>query len=378
MTNTPERQERPLGGFFDPALERIADKLRAGERLTHDDGLLLFGTSDLLGLGWLANSVRERLHGAKAFFNINRHINYTNVCVNHCAFCSFSRDRGQDGAWEYSLDEIFEKALRDLPPGGDELHIVGGCHPDLTIEFFEEMLRGLKARLPQVHLKAFTAVEIAHIASRSGLSVRETLTRLAAAGLGSMPGGGAEVFSPRIRKKLCPQKIDADSWLEIHRTAHQLGLKSNCTMLYGHVETVEERIDHLLRLRALQDETGGFQAFVALSFQPHGHELEKIPAPTGVTDLKVIAASRLLLDNIPHIKAYWVMLGMKMAQVALHFGADDLDGTVVEETISHMAGATSPQALRVRELRRMIEEAGRVPVQRDTLYHALGSCAVDG
>ena len=349
----------------------IAPRALAGERLAREDGLALFATRDLLGLGWLANAARERLHGAKTFFNINRHINYTNVCVNHCRFCAFSRAKGDPGAWEYSLDEIFAMATRDLPPGGAELHIVGGCHPDLGLEFFEAMLCGLKERLPHgppqgLHRRR----DRAHRAPRR-LTPAETLARLKAAGLGSLPGGGAEVLAPEVRRLICEEKISAAEWLEIHRAAHGLGLKSNCTLLYGHVESDADRVEHLLALRALQDETGGFQAFVPLAFQPQGNDLGGLPGPTGATDLKVIAASRLLLDNIPHIKAYWVMLGVKTAQIALHFGADDLDGTVVEETISHMAGAGSPQALGVREIRRLIEEAGRVPVLRDTVYREL-------
>ncbi len=359
---------RPWGGFLDTALEPIAAKVAAGVRLDHQDGLALFQTIDLLGLGWLANRVREHRHGNKTYYNINRHINYTNVCVNSCKFCSFARPKGADGAWTYSLEEIFEKAVRDMPLGGTELHIVGGLHPDLPFAYYLEMLRGLKARLPHVHLKAFTAVEIAFLAKISRLKVAEVLRQLIEAGLGSLPGGGAELLTPASRSLVCGEKLTGKGWLNIHRIAHGLGLKSNCTMLYGHVETNEDRVDHLMQLRDLQDETGGFQVFIPLAFHPKNSQLEHLPAPSGMTDLKVIAASRLLLDNIPHLKAYWVMLGIKTAQVAQSFGANDLDGTVVEETIYHMAGAETPQQLGVREIERLIQEAGRIPVQRDTLY----------
>lgn len=367
-----EVSARPFGSFADPALEEIALGLEAGGRLTREDGIRLFRTNDLLGLGWLANRQRERLHGAKTYYNINRHINYSNICVNHCRFCAFARKKGAEGAWEYSLDEIYEKAERDLPPGGTELHIVGGLHPDLPFEFYLEMLRGLKARLPHVHLKAFTAVEIAHMARLSGLSVREVLEKLIEAGMGSLPGGGAEVLMPNSRQLVCGEKISGQEWLAVHRTAHQLGLKTTCTLLYGHVEPVEDRVDHMLKLRELQDETGGFQAFIPLAFHPQHSRLPDLPAPSGVTDLKVIAVGRLLLDNIPNIKAYWVMLGIKIAQLAQHFGANDLDGTVIEETIYHMAGAETPQSLSIRDIRRLISETGRTAVQRDTLYHELG------
>lgn len=378
MTDSaPITLARPWGGFTDPLLDGVAAKLDRAERLSREDGLALFQSPDLLGVGWLANRMRERFHGNKTFFNINRHINYSNICVNHCRFCSFSREKGVEGAWEYSLDQIFEMAVRDLPPGGTELHIVGGLNPDLPLDYYLGMLRGLKARLPLVHLKCFTAVEIAHLAKISGLSVRQILEQLIEAGLGSLPGGGAEVLNPTSRKLVCGEKLSGEDWLDVHRTAHTLGLKSNCSLLYGHVETVEDRVDHLIQLRALQDETGGFQAFIPLAFHPKASRLEHLPAPTGVTDLRVIAVSRLMLDNIPHIKAYWVMLGMKLAQVAQHFGADDLDGTVVEETITHMAGAQTPQALSLMDLQRMIREAGCIPTQRDTLYREVGEQTED-
>ena len=359
------------GGAGDSAIDAVAVKVEAGERLTREDGIGLFQTGDLMALGALANGVRERLHGNKTYYNINRHLNYTNICVNRCRFCSFSRNKGQVGAWEYSLDEIFDKADSDLPAGATELHIVGGLHPDLPLEFYLEMLRGLKQRFPKVHLKAFTAVEIDHLAKIGECDVETVLARLIEAGLGSLPGGGAEVFAPDARKKVCGEKIDAETWIAIHHAAHRSGLRSNCTLLYGHVETVEDRVDHLIRLRALQDETGGFQAFIPLAFHPAASAMSEIPGPTGVDDLKVIAVARLMLDNIPHIKAYWISLGIKTAQVAQAFGADDLDGTVVEETIHHMAGSAAPQSLGVRDIERLIVEAGRTPVQRDSLYREI-------
>ncbi len=372
MASVSERPAAgPIGGFHDPFLETVARRLEAGERLTREDGIRLYESPDLLGVAWLANRERERRHGLKTYYNINRHINYSNICVNHCKFCAFARDPGADGAWEYQLQEIFDKAERDMPPGGDELHIVGGLHPSLPFEYYTEMLRGLKARLPHVHLKAFTAIEIAHLARISGLKVQQVLERLIEAGLGSLPGGGAEVLTANSRKLVCGEKLTGKGWLNIHRIAHQMGLKTNSTMLYGHVESIADRVDHVLLLRELQDETGGFQVFIPLAFHPKFSHMQDLPAPSGATDLRVMAVSRLLLDNIDHLKAYWIMLGVKTAQVAQHFGANDLDGTVVEETIYHMAGAETPQSMSEKELRRLIRETGRVPVRRNTLYEEL-------
>jgi aminodeoxyfutalosine synthase len=362
----------PPPAFADPALVPIAEKLAAGTRLSREDGIALFNTHDLLGLGALANAERERRHGNKTYYNINRHINYSNICVNHCKFCAFARRPEElEGQWQFSLEQIFEKAVRDLPPGGTELHIVGGLHPSLPFEYYTEMLRGLKQRLPHVHLKAFTAIEVAHLVKISGLKLGEVFDRLIEAGLGSLPGGGAEVLTPSSRALIAGDKLTGKGWLNVHRVAHQKGLKTNSTMLYGHVETVADRVDHMLQLRALQDETGGFQVFIPLAFHPKFSHMEDVPAPSGVTDLKMVAVSRLLLDNFAHIKTYWIMLGVKTAQLAQQFGANDMDGTVVEETIYHMAGAETPQNLSVRELKALIREAGRVPVQRDTLYHEI-------
>jgi len=356
--------------IIDPNLRPIADKLIAGQRLSAEDGLTLLCTRDLLGLGSLANVVRERLNGDHAYYIVNRHINHTNICRNRCRFCAFSRSEGEPGAYALSIEEVLRKAEETAEDGVSEFHIVGGLHPTLSFAYYLTMLRRLKERFPQVHLQAFTAVEVDHLARIAGLSIRECLEQLRDAGLGSLPGGGAEVFAPRVRRELCPEKLSADGWLEIMRTAHQLGLKSNATILYGHVETDEELVDHLLRLRKLQDETGGFQAFIPLLFHPRHTGLEgEVPETTTARrDLQVMAASRLMLDNFPHVKVFWIMLGLKLAQVALSFGGDDLDGTVIEERITHSAGAETPECLSEEELLRLIREAGRLPVKRDTLY----------
>jgi aminodeoxyfutalosine synthase len=346
----------------------LFEKVLAGERITPADGLRLLASRDLAALGAMANAVRERLHGDRTYYVINRHINYSNICVNRCRFCAFSRSAGEPGAYELGLNEIFRVAREALAEPVTEFHIVGGLHPELPFSFYEAMLRGLKAIAPDVHLQAFTAVEIAHIAQVGGLSVREALVRLREAGLGSLPGGGAEVFAPELRRALCPTKLSGEGWLEVMRTAHELGLRSNATMLYGHLETPEQIVEHLDRLRALQDQAGGFMAFIPLAFHPEHTGFNELRPTSGRRDLQVMALARIYLDNVPHLKAFWIMLGVKLAQVALSFGADDLDGTVVEERITHAAGATTPQALTVAELRALIEEAGRTPVERTTLY----------
>jgi aminodeoxyfutalosine synthase len=352
----------------------IKDKVRAGEPLGFEDGVALFQHPNLLELGLLANEVRERLHGQRTYFNRNMHINATNLCVASCRFCSFARLKaGDPGAYTLTLEEAWGRLRARLEAKDPitEIHIVNGLHDSLPFFYYTDLLSGLKRICPTVHLKAFTAVEIFFFHQHYGLPVAEVLGQLRAAGLDSLPGGGAEIFAPRVRHKLCSDKCDADQWLDVHRTAHRMGLRSNCTMLYGHIETVEERVDHLLRLRTLQAETGGFQTFIPLAFHPDGNALRRLPSPTGVDDLRVFAVSRLLLHNIPHLKAYWVMLGLKTAQTAQWFGADDLDGTVQEERIYHMAGAETPQSLGVPDLVRLIEQAGRVPVERDTLYNVV-------
>jgi aminodeoxyfutalosine synthase len=353
----------------DARLAPIAAKVMAGERLSLEDGIALYRSPDLLTLGWLANHVREQRHGNICYFNINRHINPTNVCVAHCKLCAFGRSPDAPGAYTFALDEIWQRAAQGVSEGATEFHMVGGLHPDLPFEYFLDLIRGLKARCPGVHLKAFTMVEVGYFARISKLSIRDTLLALKDAGVDSLPGGGAEIFNPRVRKVICDHKVSGQQWLNIARAAHQIGLRSNATMLYGHIETDEERVEHLLALRALQDETGGFVAFIPLAFHPENTGLAHLPKPSGFTDLKTIAISRLLLDNFDHIKAYWIMLTPRIAQIALRFGADDIDGTVVEEKIYHDAGATTAQFTSRAQLERLIREAGRVPVERDTLYN---------
>ena len=353
----------------DRRLEPIAQKVLAAERLTGDDGLALFQSHDLLALGWLANHVRERRHGNVCYFNVNRHINPTNVCVAHCKLCAFGRSPDAPGAYTFALDEVFERAAVGVAEGATEFHIVGGLHPDLPFDYYLDLIRGLKQRFPHVHLKAFTMVEVHYYARISKLSIRDTLLKMKEAGVDSLPGGGAEIFHPRVRKIICDHKVSGQMWLQIARTAHEIGLRSNATMLYGHVETIEERVDHLLRLRETQDITRGFVAFIPLAFHPANTALSHLPKPTGLDDLKTMAVSRLVLDNFDHIKAYWIMLTPRIAQIALRFGANDLDGTVAEEKIYHDAGATTPEHLTRAELERLIRAAGRVPVERDTLYN---------
>ena len=355
--------------FEDSRLEPVRAKVEAGQRLSHGDGLALYRSTDLLGVGWLANLVRERFHGNRTFFNVNRHINPTDVCVASCKLCAFGKKARDPKAYTMSLEQVWGHAGRGWSEAVTEFHIVGGLHPELTLDWYCQMLRGLKERFPQVHLKAFTMVEIGYLAQRSRLTPREVLQQLKDAGMDSMPGGGAEIFNERVRRIICDHKITGSQWLEIAQIAHELGLHSNCTMLYGHIENEEDRVDHLLRLRELQDLTQGLVAYIPLAFHPDNTPLHHIPKTTGFADVREIAVSRLLLDNIPHIKAYWVMMTPRIAQIAQRFGADDIDGTLVEERIYHDAGATTSQSLRRGELVRLIREAGREPVERDTLYH---------
>jgi aminodeoxyfutalosine synthase len=352
----------------DPGLQLIAGRVVAGERLRSEDGVALYRSNDLLALGYLANHVREKLHAKRTYFNVNRHINPTNICVANCKLCAFGRQPDAPGAYALALEEAFRLAGQSWTEAVTEFHIVGGLHPDLPFEYYLELLRGLKQRFPHVHLKAFTAVEVAYFSQLTRLSIREVLEKLKGAGLGSLPGGGAEIFAPEVRRVICDHKIGAYVWLKVHRTAHELGLHSTATMLYGHIESAEDRVNHLLELRQLQDETHGFLAFVPLAFHPANTALAHLPETTGFTDLKNIAVSRLLLDNFPHIKAYWQSLTQPVAQVALRFGADDLDGTVVEEKIYHDAGAATPQAMTRQQIICLIREAGHEPVERDTLY----------
>ncbi len=355
--------------FEDPRLRPIRDKVESNARLTFEDGLTLYRTPDLLGVGWLANQVRERKHGNVTYFNVNRHINPTDVCVASCRLCAFGKRVRDPKAYTMSLEQVWETAGHGYSEAVTEFHIVGGLHPELTLDWYCQMLSGLKTRFPQVHLKAFTMVEIGYLAQRAKLTPREVLEQLKEAGMDSLPGGGAEIFSDRVRRIICDHKITGEQWLEVARTAHDLGLHSNCTMLYGHIETEEDRVDHLVKLRELQDDTQGFVTFIPLAFHPANTALEHISTTTGFEDLRQIAVSRLMLDNIPHIKAYWIMMTPRVAQIAQRFGSDDLDGTVVEEKIYHDAGATTSQNLRRGELLRLIKESGRDPVERDTLYH---------
>ncbi len=348
--------------------KRIEAKLESGERLSFEDGLALFKSPDLHHIGYLANLVREKKNRRQAHFIVNRHINYTNICKNGCKFCAFSKEAGAPGAYTMSLEEILDRAAVGMAAGIQEFHIVGGLNPQLPFDYYLDMLSNLKEKFPQGHLQAFTAVEIAHLAEISGLSLKETLNTLREAGLGSLPGGGAEVFSQRIRNNICPHKLSGEGWLNVMRQAHELGLHSNATMLYGHMETYEERLLHLLALRKLQDETGGFLAFIPLAFHPRNTKLKGYHMTTAVDDLKTLAISRLMLDNFPHIKAFWIMLGENLAQISLGFGVDDLDGTVLEEKITHAAGARTAQALTRNQLVSLIRQAGYIPIQRDTLY----------
>lgn len=353
----------------DKRLESVAKKVLAGERLSAEDGLALYQSNDLLAVGWLANHVREKKHGNVTYFNVNRHINPTNVCVAHCKLCAFGRSPDSPGAYTFALDEMYARAAEGVSEGATEFHIVGGLHPDLPFEYYLELIRGLKQRFPQVHLKAFTMVEVGYYARISKLSIKDTLIAMKDAGVDSLPGGGAEIFHPRVRKIICDHKVSGQRWLEIARTAHELGMKSNATMLYGHIETPEERVDHLIQLREMQDKTHGFVTFIPLQFHPANTALSHIPPATGFDDLKTIAVSRLMLDNFDHIKAYWIMLTPRIAQIAQQFGANDLDGTVVEENIYHDAGATTPEFMSRNELERLIRAAGREPVERDTAYN---------
>ena len=357
--------------FDDARLRPVAEKVFAGERLSLQDGVTLYNSHDLLAVGYLANHVRVRMHGTRTYFNVNRHINPTNVCVASCKLCAFGRKPEAPGAYTMALDEAFKVAGENWTEAVTEFHIVGGLHPDLSFAYYLDLIRGLKEKFPTVHLKGFTAVEIGYFSQGTRLSYREVLEQLKDAGLDSLPGGGAEIFAPAVRRIICDHKIGAHAWLKVHRIAHELGMHSNATMLYGHIESSEDRVDHLLQLRTLQDETHGFQTFIPLAFHPANTELGKLvkhDETSGFMDLKNVAVARLLLDNFPHIKAYWIMMTPRVAQVALRFGADDLDGTVVEEKIYHDAGATTPQAMTRADLTRLIRAAGCEPFERDTLY----------
>ncbi len=355
-------------------LQEIAAKLEREERLTLEDGERLFACPDLLAVGWLANREREKRHGHHTFFNHNIRLEATNVCVASCLFCSFARlQPGDTGAYTMSLEQAWNKLRERADQALTEIHVVNGLHPDLPFDYYLRLLRGFKEIKPNIQLKCFTAVEIAFFADLYNKSDEGVLRELMDAGLDSLPGGGAEVFSDRVRQKICHDKCGTERWLEIHKTAHRLGMKSNVTMLFGHIETARERVDHMIQVRAVQDETGGFQAFIPLAFHPENNQMRKLPAPTATDSLRVHAVARLMLDNVPHVKAFWIATGLDVAQTALWFGVDDLDGTVQEERIYHMAGAKTPEAMTPDEIGGLIREAGREPVERDTFYNVVAS-----
>jgi aminodeoxyfutalosine synthase len=352
----------------------MRQKILSDERLSGEDALRLFESEDLHELGRLASHVARKKNGLNVYFVINRHVNPTNICVNRCLFCAYSRSKGEDGAFELSIEEIMER-LRPSPENlypYREVHIVGGLHPEWPFVHYVRMISEIKKSHPALHIKAFTAVEIDHFSKISGLTVREVLAQLKEHGLDVMPGGGAEILSAEVRKRLCPEKISGERWIEIHREAHLCGIRTNATMLYGHIETYRDRVDHLLRLRKLQDETGGFQSFVPLAYHPKNTEMGGSYS-SGIDDLKTIAVSRIILHNFDHIKAYWIMLGEKIAQISLLFGADDLDGTIIEEKITHSAGAMSSEGMTRDELIHLIQRAGKKPVERDAFYNPVKS-----
>ncbi|HVS10711.1 MAG TPA: aminofutalosine synthase MqnE [Planctomycetota bacterium] len=351
----------------------VAKKVVAGERLSLDDGLRLYRSSDLHAVGALANHVRERLHGDLAYFNVNQHVNYTNLCNKLCRFCAFQRLPGQEGAYQMTPEEAAGKIREHLHEPVTEVHMVAGVWPKIPYSYYLELLRAVKAARPSIHVKAFTMVELDQIAKVAKKPLEEVLEELKEAGLGSVPGGGAEVFSERVRALTYHLKISGEEWLRVARKVHRAGLRSNCTMLHGHIETPEERVDHLDRLRRLQDETGGFQTYIPLSFHPENSEMAHVEGPTALDELREIAVGRLMLDNVPHVKAYWILMDVPIAQLALAYGADDVDGTVVEEKIYHEAGATTPQRVQREELVQWIRDAGRIPVERDTLYRVIWS-----
>ncbi len=357
-----------LDPFHGSSLAPLAEKALSGERLSFEDGVLLSSTRDLLALGRLANAVRERRHGNVAYYNVNRYLNPTNLCWVDCALCAWAKKVNEPGGYEMAIDECVEEAGKGYGEAVTEFHIVGGLHPTWPFEYYTGLLRALKARFPGVHLKAFTMVEIDWIARVGHRSIPDTIRELKEAGMDSCPGGGAEIFEKRVRDVICKNKITGEEWLAIARECHLQGVRTNATMLYGHVETVEDRVDHLMRLRGLQDETGGFSGLIPLAFHPENTPLASLPETTGRLDLQVIAVSRLLLDNFAHIKAYWIQIGTKLAQIALHFGADDLVGTVVDETITHAAGATTASGMTRQEFERVIRESGREAVERDSDY----------
>ena len=370
----------PQGGFrpssllldeLEPGLRAVHAKVEAGERLSRDDGRLLFATPDLNAVGALANLVNERLNGNRTTFTYNRHLNYTNVCAYRCMFCAFRRDGDEADAVVMDMDFVRDKLRREFTDTMREVHIVGGINPALPYEYYLELLRTIRAERPNLHIKAFTMIELDAMAQLAGKPLEAVVADLREAGLGSCPGGGAEVLSPRVHNKLYREKLPPERWIAACKTVHHAGLHTNATMLFGHIETTDERLDHMLAIRAIQDETGGFLQFIPLVFHPDHTPLQRLGKTSGLDALRTIAVARLMLDNLPHVKAYWIMLGLKIAQIALHYGADDIDGTVEEEHITHDAGGQTPQGLTTAQLAGLIREAGRVPVLRDTLYTEL-------
>ncbi|MBI5569608.1 MAG: aminofutalosine synthase MqnE [Desulfomonile tiedjei] len=372
-SNESDKRRIALDRITDPALAAVAQKFFARERLDEADGLVCLETRDLLGLGQLAYAARIARFGKRAFYVVNHHLNYTNICANACKFCAFHRTADSTDGYLLSPGEAASRISASAPMELKEVHLVGAINPEPDFSYFVDLLAAVKKAAPRAELKAFTAVEIDHIARRAGLSWEECLTTLRAAGLSALPGGGAEVFSERVRQMLFPSKISAETWLAVHATAHRLGIGTNATLLFGHLETPTETIKHFARLRAQQDQTRGFRAFIPLVFHPRNTEMAHLPGPTGVEILKVIATARLMLDNIPHIKAYWIMLGLKLAQTALHFGADDLEGTIVHEKITHEAGATTSVGLSRKDLEELIVDAGFQPVERDTFHQTVAA-----
>lgn len=364
-----------MRGIRDPKLVPIAEKIEAGQRLSFDEGMVLYHTPDYNSLMRLANLVRERRHGDKTYFVHSMRLEFTNLCYVGCTFCAFAARKGEARAWDYSVEDVVAKVRQKWEPGLTELHMSSGHHPNRPWNYYPEMVQALNENFPGIQVKAFTAAEIEHLSKISKKPTLEVLRELKAAGLAAMPGGGAEIFAERVRKQIAKNKVKAEKWLQIHKEAHSLGIRTNGTMLYGHIETLEERLDHMDRLRSLQDETGGFYSFIPLAFQPDANALAfnlgKTEFTTGLDDLRNLAVARLYMDNFDHIKGYWVMISSDLVQVSLGWGVSDIDGTILEEHIAHAAGATSPMMLSKQKMVNLIQTAGRVPVERDALYNEL-------
>ncbi|MBC7074684.1 MAG: aminofutalosine synthase MqnE [Syntrophomonadaceae bacterium] len=354
-------------------MREISEKVRSNIRLSREDGIYLYNCDDLLALGKLAKFKKIQVSGKNVFFNVNRHINLTNICISKCKFCAFGLDENDERAYLMSPQDAFEWGAAAVNYGITEFHIVSAMHPHMKLDYYVEVIKRLHEAFPDIHIQAFTAAEIFYFAQKNKLSIRRVLEILREAGMGSIPGGGAEIFNNEIRRLLCPRKATTEEWLEVHRIAHEMGIKTNCTMLYGHVESIEDRVDHMLKLRELQDEFPGFQAFIPLPFLPENTRMSNIKRTSAIDDLKTIAVSRLMLDNIAHIKAFWIMLELPIAQLALYFGADDIDGTIVEEKIMHAAGVATEKGISKEEMIRLIKDSGYIPTERDTVYNIIGT-----